>query len=209
MCILFSISALLGSASAPMDETYWARQLQEQGKMNLPVDAILQSKWTSCGEAAVTMAYNYAYPETQITEADVIEYATSEGYYTERRRPFTSPDDMVNIAEYYAADTVSTGAVTSADEGLAFLTEKLTDGHPVIIDIFARLDDPSSGAHFVVVTGLAVDPKNPNATKIYFNDPLMGKNRWGYWNGGEGVWDAWQNNNDPGGSGWWMIISSP
>jgi hypothetical protein len=60
-----------------------------------------------------------------------------------------------------------------------------------------------------VVTGLEIDNKNPNKTKILFNDPLTGTNRWGYWLGTEGVWDAWQNNGDPGGSGWWMMISSP
>jgi hypothetical protein len=38
---------------------------------------------------------------------------------------------------------------------------------------------------------------------------LTGTNRWGYWLGGEGVWNAWQNNGDPGGAGWWMMIPSP
>lgn len=174
--------------------------------MNLPVEAILQSKYTSCGEAVITMAYNYAYPETQVSEQEVIEYAAEQGYFTERKYPFTSPENMVKIAEGYA-DTVSTGTVEDADEALALLIEKLTSGDPVIIDVLTRLYDPDSGAHFVVVTGIAID-KNPNKTKIYFNDPLTGTNRWGYWLGIEGVWNAWQNNNDPGGSGWWMMISS-
>ncbi len=204
---LLCIGALLSSGFTSMTDGYWARQLQ-QGKMNLPVDAILQSKYTSCGEAAIVMAYNYAYPETQVSEQEVIEYAVDEGYYTERKHPFTSPENMVKIAEHYA-DTVSTGTVNNADEGLALMTQKLTGGDPVIIDVLARLDDPGSGAHFVVVTGLAIDPKNPNAVKIYFNDPLMGRNRSSPWLGSEGVWNAWQNNGDPGGSGWWMMISSP
>lgn len=153
------------------------------------------------------MAYNYAYPETQIREQDVIEYALAQGYYTERRIPYTSPKNMVNIASHYA-DTVSTGTVDNQDAALAFLTQKLTNGEPVIIDIRTRLYDPKSSAHFVVVTGISID-KNPNWTKIYFNDPLTGTNRWGYWLGVEGVWNAWQNNGDPGGRGWWMLISSP
>lgn len=154
------------------------------------------------------MAYNYAYPETRITEEEVIAYAARHGYFTERSFPFTSPENMVKIAEYYA-DTVLTGHVDDQDEALEFLIATLTSGEPVIIDIRSRLYDPRSGAHFVVVTGLELDPDNPNATKIYFNDPLMKENRSGYWVGREGVWNAWMNNGDPGGAGWWMMIYSP
>jgi hypothetical protein len=192
---------------ADRDETYWARQLRLYGKMNLPVKAILQLKYTSCGEAAVTMAYNYAHPETQVNEQEVIDFALSEGYYVETDYPFTSPEDMAQIAKHYA-DVVSTGNVKTADEGLALLIQNLTAGDPVIIDSRARLYEPGSVAHFVVVTGLKIDEKNPNKTKILFNDPLTGTNRWGYWLGLEGVWNAWQNNGDPGGAGWWMVISS-
>ncbi len=206
---LLCIGALLSLGFAPITEGYWARLLQEQGKMNLPVQAILQSKATSCGEAAIVMAYNYAYPEMQVTEGEVIEYAVKEGYYKEHKPPFTSPENMVKIAEFYASNTVSTGMVNNADEALALLTQKLTGGEPVIIDSLARLDDPKSGAHFILVTGLSVDPENPDAVRIYFNDPLTGSNRSSDWLGGEGIWNAWKNNRDPGGSGWWMAISSP
>jgi hypothetical protein len=199
----------LGFASTTDEgETYWERQLRLWGKMSLPVGVILQLQASSCGEAAVTMAYNYAYSETQINEQEVIDFALSEGYYTEAEYPFTSPADMAQIANHYA-DSVSTGRVDTSDEGLALLTQKLTDGDPVIVDSLARLYEPESGAHFVVVTGLEIDDTNPNKTKIYFNDPLTGTNRWGYWLGVEGVWNAWQNNGDPGGSGWWMVIASP
>jgi len=205
---LLCVGALLSLGFTPMADGYWERQLRLKGKMNLPVEAILQLKATSCGEAVIVMAYNYAYPETQVSEQEVIEFALAEGYYTERKAPFTSPADMVKIAEHYA-DTVSTGTVKDADEGLALLIQKLTGGDPVIIDTLARLDDPQSGAHFVVVTGIAMNPKNPNATKIFYNDPLLGENRSSYWLGIEGIWNAWQNNGDPGGSGWWMMIPSP
>ena len=208
---LLCAGVLLSLGFVPMaarGEGYWERQLRLWGKMNLPVDPILQLKYTSCGEATITMAYNYAYPETKISEQEVIDYALKERYYTEDESPFTTPADMAKIAEHYA-DFVSTGRVKTADEGLELLTQKLTSGDPVVIDSLARLYDPESGAHFVLVTGLAIDSKNPNKTKIYFNDPLTGTNRWGYWLGIEGVWNAWQNNGDPGGSGWWMMISSP
>jgi len=200
--------ALLSFGFTPMMESYWARQLRLYGRMNLPVDAVVQAKVTSCGPAAIVMVYNYAYPETQVGEKEVIEYAVKEGYYTERKFPFTSPENMLKIAEGYA-DTVSTGTVDDADEALALLTEKLTGGDPVIIDILTRLDDPRSGAHFVVVTGLAIDSKNSDAVRIFYNDPLMGRNRSSDWRGGEGIWNAWKNNRDPGGSGWWMVIASP
>jgi hypothetical protein len=207
---LLCVGALLSlgfSSTAGEGETYWERQLRLHGRMNLPVAASLQLQATSCGEAVITMAYNYAHPETQVSEQDVIDFALSSGYYTEDKPPFTSPANMVGIASHYA-DSVSVGRVTTADEGLALLTEKLTSGDPVIIDSLARLYDPESGAHFVLVTGLEVDAKNPNKTKILFNDPLTGTNRWGYWQGVEGVWNAWLNNGDPGGAGWWMTISS-
>lgn len=207
---LLCIGALLVSAFAPAaDESYWERQLRLHGKMNLPVDALMQSKATSCGEAVIAMAYNYANPETPLTEAQVIDYAADEGYYTERHFPYTSPANMVRIAEHFAPGTITTGAVNDADDALALLVEKLTGGDPVLIDVFTLLYDPDSGAHFVLVTGIAIDPDNPGDVRIYYNDPLTGENRASDWHGSEGVWNAWQNNNDPGGSGWWMVIASP
>lgn len=204
---LLCIGAFVGSAFAPVREGgYWERKLQQEGKINLPVAALLQLKYTSCGESAITMAYNYAYPETRLSEQEVIEYAEEQGYYTERKYPFTSPESMVRIGEHYA-DTVTTGAVDDADAALDFLIETLTGGDPVIIDTLVSLDDPDSGAHFVVVTG--IDISNPKAVKLFYNDSLMGGNRWSYWHGSEGLWNGWQNNGDPGGAGWWMVIASP
>ena len=208
-CSCAAVTGAQAEKSAfPLAEGYWARQLRLYGKMNLPVEALVQSKATSCGEAVIVMAYNYAYPETQASEEEIIEYAVREGYYTEGEYPYTSPENMVKIAEGYA-ETVSTGTVDEADEALALLTQKLTGGDPVIIDVLTRLDDPQSGAHFIVVTGLEIDPENPEAIKIKYNDPLMGRNRSGDWLGSEGLWNAWQNNGDPGGAGWWLMIASP
>ena len=190
-----------------LEGSYWERQLSEHGKFILPVAMVRQSKFTSCGPASIVMAFNYADPEKRVTEEDVIEYAAENGYYTEHKFPYTSPDAMILIAEHYAEYALS-GTVQSADEGFALLKKKLLGGDPVVIDILTRLDDPNSGAHFVVVTGLEVDEDRPAKTKIYFNDPLWGK-RSSYWLGDEGIWNGWKNNNDPGGSGWWMAIPSP
>jgi len=206
---MIPVLILLSSGFTSLQENYWDRQLREHGRMNLPVRATRQAKLTSCGEAAITMAFNYAYPESRVTEAEVIDYAAGEGYYLEHKFPFTSPENMVRIADHYSANTVSTDWVKNSDEGLSLLVGKLTGGDPVVIDIVTRLDDLDSGAHFVVVTGLEYDPANPNATKILYNDPQLGRNRSSSWLGVEGIWNAWQNNGDPGGSGWWMVIASP
>ena len=60
----------------------------------LAVPVITQSTTTSCGEAAITMAYGYAYPPDAISERAVIEYAESQGLYMPDLAPFTSPADM-------------------------------------------------------------------------------------------------------------------
>ena len=205
---LLCLAAFLSTGFSSITEGYWERMLLKYGVMNLPVKNVMQSRYTSCGEAVITMAYNYAFPETHIDEREVIRYAAQYGYFTESRFPFTSPENMVRIAEHYT-NTVRTGHVDDPEQALDFLIATLIGGDPVIIDVRTLLYDPRAGAHFVVVTGLEYDPDRPNATKIYFNDPLLKKKRWAYWLGREGIWNAWQNNGDPGGSGWWMVIYSP
>jgi hypothetical protein len=51
--------------------------------LSLDVPVIQQSLSTSCGEAAIVIAYNYAYPGTPISEQEAIDYATAQGYFTE------------------------------------------------------------------------------------------------------------------------------
>ena len=208
MLNLLCIGALLSSGFISITEDYWERQLLMHGKMNLPVDLVVQSQLTSCGEAAIVMAHNYVYPETRLDEHAVIRYAVNNGYYNESTYPFTSPENMFKIAEHYT-NNVSTGRVENPDEALDLLTTALIGGNPVIIDVVTLLGKPRSGAHFIVVTGLKLDPDNPNATRIYYNDPQLNRKRSSDWMGKEGIWNAWQNNGDPGGSGWWMMIYSP
>jgi len=180
----------------------------QQDPLNLQVDVLRQSMGTSCGEAVIAMVYNYAYPQTPINEQSVIEYAAGHGYYTEDFPPFTSPANMVKIAQHYAED-ISTGRVSNSGQGLALLMRKLRGGEPVIIDVFSNLNDPESEAHFVVVTGISVDPNKGNAIIIHYNDPLTGTKESADWDGDQGVWNAWQNNKDPGGSGWWLVVPPP
>jgi hypothetical protein len=178
----------------------------QQEPLNIQVDAIQQSKSTSCGEAVIVMAYNFAHPEMPLNEPEVIEYAAAQGYFTEGIPPFTSPANMVKIARQYA-DKVSTGTALSSNQGLLLLIQRLRAGEPVIIDVLSDFSDPDSEAHFILVTGVSTDPNRDNAILVHYNDPLTGTKETDDWSGSEGVWHAWQNNGDPGGPGWWMVIS--
>jgi hypothetical protein len=186
---------------------YSLSKLQDE-PVQLPVPILKQSRGTSCGEAVIAMVYNYAFPATPVTEQEVIEYATANGYFTEGLPPFTSPGNMVKIAEYYA-ENVSTGNVWSAEQGLSLLRQRLHAGEPVIIDVLSNFSDPESEAHFVVVTGISVDLARNNATLIHYNDPLTGTAELADWDGSQGVWNAWRTNRDPGGAGWWLVIPPP
>jgi hypothetical protein len=174
----------------------------------LQVGILPQSRGTSCGEAVISMVYNYVYPESPITEQSVIDFAAAEGYYTEDLSPYTSPTNMVKIARHYA-DEVSSGTVRNADRALSLLIRKLQQGDPVIIDVLSNFEDPTSEAHFVAVTGVSVDTNRENAVIVHYNDPLTGTRKSADWDGSQGLWNAWQSNTDPGGSGWWMVISAP
>ena len=204
---LIGIAALaLAAFSQMMQQSSIARLQQES--LDIQVDAIQQSKSTSCGEAVIVMAYNYAHPQTPIHEQEVIEYATVQGYFTEEVPPFTSPTNMVKIARHYA-DKISTGTALSSNQALLLLIQRLRAGEPVIIDVLSNFSDPGSEAHFILVTGISTDPNRENAIVIHYNDPLSGTKESDDWSGSEGVWHAWQNNGDPGGPGWWMVISPP
>jgi hypothetical protein len=173
----------------------------------LDVPMVKQMWSTSCGEAVITMTYNYAHPEAPLTEAEVIEFASLNGYYTEDKSPFTSPANMAKIARNYTSD-VSTGTVFTSSQGLTLLTRHLRAGEPVIIDVLSNFSDPQSEAHFIVVTGISVDAQRNNAVVIHYNDPLTGTKASADWEGEQGVWNAWHTNLDPGGPGWWMVIST-
>jgi hypothetical protein len=89
------------------------------------------------------------------------------------------------------------------------LIDKLSQGDPVIIDVLTIFSDPESDAHFIVVTGVSVDPNRNNTVVIHYNDPLTGTKESADWEGDQGVWHAWQTNDDPGGAGWWLVIPTP
>jgi hypothetical protein len=204
LIIVGMVSIALLSAAWFQRSAYSSTRLQQEPIL-LDVPALAQSQGTSCGEAVIAMAYNYAYPETPISEAEVIAYASENGYFTEDTEPFTSPANMVKITRHYAGQYDS-GRVISSYDGLALLVRHLRAGQPVIIDVITYLDDPQSDAHFVLVTGISVDPADANAITIHYNNPLTGQKESAPWNGDAGIWHAWQNNPDPGGPGWWLVI---
>ena len=182
-------------------------QLRDE-PLNLEVPVLKQLWGSSCGEAVIAMTYNYAYPDTPITEAEVIQYAKANQYYTEDVSPYTSPANMVKIARNYTRD-LSTGRVFNSAQGLSLLIQKLRNGEPVIIDVLSNFSDPQSEAHFIVVTGISTDSAREDAILIHYNDPLTGTKQTGDWLGSQGVWNAWRTNKDPGGPGWWLVISVP
>lgn len=186
---------------------YSTSQLQ-QTPLILDVLVLKQAWSSSCGEAVIAMTYNYIFPNAPITEGEVINFAATNGYYTPDIAPYTSPANMVKIAQNYA-ENLSSGTVISSGQGLALLIQKLRNGEPVIIDVLSNFSDPQSEAHFIVVTGLSVDSSRGNAIVVHYNDPFSGTKESADWAGSEGVWNAWRTNGDPGGAGWWLVISAP
>jgi hypothetical protein len=179
----------------------------QQNPITLDVPVLRQMWSTSCGEAVIAMTYNFVNPEeTPIKEAEIIEFASINGYYTEDKYPYTSPANMVRIAEHYTAH-ISTGTVMNSRQALALLMRHLRGGEPVIIDVLSNFSDPESEAHFIVVTGVSVNAQRNNTVVIHYNDPLTGTKESADWEGSQGVWNAWRTNDDPGGPGWWMVIS--
>lgn len=172
----------------------------------LQVPVFQQAEGTSCGEAVIAMTYNYAHPNAPISEAEVIRYATQNDYYTPGIYPYTSPANMLKITRYYTRD-YSSGRVYSAGQGLSLLMKKLRAGEPVTIDVLSDFKDPESEAHFIVVTGISIDAQRANAIMIHYNDPFTGAQKSDDWAGPQGVWNAWKSNDDPGGSGWWLVLT--
>lgn len=205
--ILIALVPIAGLVMAGFTRVFGRTSTDELAKQPLSLDVpVVKQTWsTSCGPAVIAMTYNYAQPDTQISEQQVIEFAAAKGYYLVDKPPFTSPANMVKIAEYYA-DDISSGNVTRPEEGLDLLIEKVRDGEPVVIDVLSNFSDPQSEAHFIVVTGISLDPDREGAVIVHYNDPLSGTQESADWDGSQGVWNAWQTNGDPGGAGWWMVI---
>lgn len=202
---LLSLGALLFAGFTQVTARNDISRLQA-APILLDVPTVKQATGTSCGEAVIAMTYNYVNPKNTITEAEVTQYAIANQYYTPDTFPYTSPANMVKIAEYYAKN-VDHGTVRTESQSLALLLSRLRRGEPVTIDVLSNFSDPKSEAHFIVVTGISMDTQRGNAVVIHYNDPLSGTKRSSDWAGSQGLWNAWQTNGDPGGAGWWMVVS--
>src|SRR5258707_14134759 len=86
--IMASVNSLLNSGftSVPV-ENYLIYQL-ERGSLNLHVKSIQQKKITSCGEAAITMAYNYAYSQSPLEELDPFAFSRKNRFAIDYRLSF-------------------------------------------------------------------------------------------------------------------------
>ena len=128
---VIGIGALVLVAFSQGLQRFAIERLQQE-PLQIEVAAIRQSQGTSCGEAVIVMAYNYTHLQTPLLEHDVIEYATTQGYFTPKVPPFTSPINMVKLARQYEGH-LSTGTVLTANQGLLLLIQRLRAGEPVII----------------------------------------------------------------------------
>ncbi len=183
-----------------------ARALPSEGEsIQLAVRPLKQSKITSCGPATLAMAYTYAYRLGNLSERAILTYAELQGWYTETKYPYTSPANMVNIIRHYTKNS-SSGQVLYPQDGLDVLFGELRRGNPVIIDALTLFDDPRSGAHFVLVTGISVAAGNKFAVTVTYIDPQTGRIKSAPYYGAGGLWNAWRRNGDPGGAGWWLVI---
>ncbi len=169
-----------------------------------------QSLDTSCGEAAFAMVYNYAFPETPLSEWAVIQTALSDGWYLEwdPTGVFTSPAHLTDIGVHYAGTDATAGNVSLDNQQAAkqSLYDLLKQGTPVIVDVNVIVGDTYSSTHFVVVTGIDLQ-KNT----VSYNDPY-GYNPDGIRQAARRVvtwasfWSSWSGNSDPNGAGWFMTI---
>lgn len=198
------------------------------------VPLVSQQDYTSCGEAAFAMGWNFLHPDLAL-DIGMVEKTglTLEVYFPARLpRPRgylgTSPSGMETIGNYYAAEykllpptvgsiNLNNGEAYARLEAKGLLYSQLSAGNPVIIEVTDIIGNPSkiyNDSHYVTVTGMNFD----NGIVIY-NDPLinlsmsgkyLGYGRLAEWND---VWASWSDNNDinPGegghpGRGWYMIV---
>jgi transposase len=89
----------------------------QRDALNLQVAMVQQSRGSSCGEAVIAMVYNYAYPQTPISEQEVIDYAAAHGYYTEDFPPFTT-------VQYYFYQWRAVGLWASINHDLLMLARE-------------------------------------------------------------------------------------
>jgi uncharacterized protein YvpB len=217
------------------DAAYVLIGQQARGQLILQkVPLVNQQNYTSCGEAAFAMGWNYRHPEWGLDIGMVETIGQTLGIYFPARsskpRGYlgTPPSGMEVIGDYYAAmynllpPTVGNidldnGGAYARLEAKGLLYSQLSAGNPVIIEVTDIIGTPSkiyNDSHYVIVTGMNFD-----TGIVTYNDPLInlsmsgkysGYNRSAEWTQ---IWASWFNNKDinPGegghpGRGWYMIV---
>jgi hypothetical protein len=199
------------------------------------IQLINQPDYTSCGEAAFAMGWNYRHPELALDIGMVIEAGLKLNVYftasseTQNRYLGTSPVGMEAIGDYYAKKynlappttgniDLDKGGAYARLEAKGLLYTQLSTGNPVIIEVTDSVGNPNkiyNDSHYVIVTGMNFD-----TDIVTYNDPLVnlsmsqkysGLGRLALWNQ---IWESWFNNKDinPGesghpGRGWYMIVN--
>jgi len=217
------------------ESAYVSLGQQAHGQVILPtVPLVSQQDFTSCGEAAFAMGWNYRHPDRSLEIGMVEKLGMKLGVYYPASSPDprgylgTSPSGMVVIGDYYAVEYNQLPATTGnidLDNGGAFsrleakglLYSQLSAGNPVIIEVTDDIGNPSkiyNDSHYVTITGMNFD-----AGIVLYNDPLVSLSMSGKYSGyarsaeWSQVWTSWFNNKDinPGqgghpGRGWYMIV---
>lgn len=159
---------------------------------------------TYSGQYSFAMIWSFLHPDHPMTGAAVSATAAEKGWH-DTSIPYTSPSNMVKMAQYYAYHQYTGirvdhgfGSNETAAKGL--LHNLIVMGDPVIIDVTVDVAVDGNhnyrNTHYIVVTGIASDGT------VYYNDPLSGSKSTSWKN----IWDSWKNNTDPGGQVWYLVI---
>lgn len=209
--------------------------MQARGHFIVPgVPLISQPDYTSCGEAAFAMGWNYKHPEWAVDTAKVRVIGQSLNAYFPSRSPTphgylgTPPSVMEQIGNYYAREfntplptvgniDVDKGGAYARLEAKGLLFNQLSKGNPVIIEVTDLIGNPNriyNDSHYVIVTGMNFD-----TGMLTFNDPLVNLSMSGKYSGlgrlaeWSQIFNSWFTNLDinPGeeghpGRGWYMIV---
>jgi hypothetical protein len=217
------------------DAAYVGIGQQARGQFALQnVPMVSQEDFTSCGEAAFAMAWNYKHPGQSLDIGMVEKVGLTLGVYFPAlsAKPTgylgTSPSGMEaignSLAARYATNAPTTGNIELDNggayarlEGKGLLYSQLSDGYPIIIEVSDSIGNPSktyNDSHYIIITGMDFDTGS-----VTYNDPLVNLSMSGKYSGygrssdWSQVWYSWFNNKDvnPGegghpGRGWYMIV---
>jgi uncharacterized protein YvpB len=234
-----TVLALRTASSSPDEnlsaDAYVLIGQQARGQLVIQkVPLVSQQDFTSCGEAAFAMAWNYRHPDQALDIENVETIGLRLGVYFPALSPNphgylgTSPSGMKAIGDTFAAKydflaptagniELDNGGAYSRLEAKGLLYHQLSAGNPIIIEVTDSIGSPSkiyNDSHYVIVTGMDFD-----AGIVTYNDPLVNISMSGKYSGygrsteWSQIWDSWFNNKDvnPGkdghpGRGWYMLV---